>query len=295
MKIVHHDDADGKCAAFWVSKSAFHDDGEAIEFIQMNYNKNFPLEKIIPGEQVYIVDYSIEPDEMRALLAVAGDVVWIDHHITAIEKYKDFEHNVSGIRMDGIAACMLTWVYLNRMTFGGIGEALAFHPNMCNDAPAFVKFIADNDVWKFEHGDTTRYFCTALNSTDMRPDGEIWKVLVGRTGYTWKLVEDGKTMMKFRDGWAAGYMKIGFDTEFEGHLCYACNLGKCNSDYFKSLPKGKYDILMPFVFNGDCWNVSLYSEKVDVSEIAKKYGGGGHKGASGFRCDVLPFKKKVAE
>ena len=29
--------------------------------------------------------------------------------------------------------------------------------------------------------------------------------------------------------------------------------------------------------------------EVDTSEIAKKYGGGGHKGASGFNCDILPW------
>ena len=49
---------------------------------------------------------------------------------------------------------------------------------------------------------------------------------------------------------------------------------------------------MPFSFDGDKWTVSLYSTSVDVSEIAKKYGGGGHKGASGFHCKELPFMKE---
>ena len=48
---------------------------------------------------------------------------------------------------------------------------------------------------------------------------------------------------------------------------------------------------MPFVFDGTQFTISLYSEVVDVSEIAKKYGGGGHKGASGFHCKQLPFSK----
>ena len=39
------------------------------------------------------------------------------------------------------------------------------------------------------------------------------------------------------------------------------------------------------------WRVSLYTifDHIDVSEIAKKYGGGGHKNAAGFVCDNLPF------
>lgn len=103
---------------------------------------------------------------------------------------------------------------------------------------------------------------------------------------------EGQSMLRFRDGWAKEYTKLGFETEFEGHLCFAMNLGHCNSDYFKSLPNGKYDIFIPFVFDGDQYTVSLYSTDTDVSEIAKKYGGGGHKKASGFQCKELPFKKK---
>lgn len=295
MKIVHHNDADGKCAAFWVLQCAHvRSDDSMIDFIEMNYNKKFPLEKVKPNEYVYIVDYSIEPDEMRELLTITSNVVWIDHHITAIEKYKDFEHIIPGLRVDGTAACLLTWVYFNRMIVGG-NMYFSFLREMCNDAPWFTKLIADNDVWQFRYGDDTRYFCTALNSKDLSPMGSVWAKLYSSPEYTRDMIKEGETMMKFRDGWAAGYMKIGFETEFEGHLCYACNLGKCNSDFFKSLPKGKYDIFMPFVFNGDCWNISLYSEKVDVSEIAKKYGGGGHKGAAGFHWGALPFKKKVSE
>jgi nanoRNase/pAp phosphatase (c-di-AMP/oligoRNAs hydrolase) len=38
--------------------------------------------------------------------------------------------------------------------------------------------------------------------------------------------------------------------------------------------------------------VSLYSEKVDVSIIAKNHGGGGHAGAAGFICRDLPFERR---
>jgi nanoRNase/pAp phosphatase (c-di-AMP/oligoRNAs hydrolase) len=37
--------------------------------------------------------------------------------------------------------------------------------------------------------------------------------------------------------------------------------------------------------------VSLYSTKpeIDCGEIARTFGGGGHKGAAGFQCTELPF------
>lgn len=46
-------------------------------------------------------------------------------------------------------------------------------------------------------------------------------------------------------------------------------------------------------FDGRKWDVSLYhadgKEQHDLSLIAVKYGGGGHRGACGFRSDKLPF------
>ena len=55
----------------------------------------------------------------------------------------------------------------------------------------------------------------------------------------------------------------------------------------------QYPLCLSFVYMGNKWTVGLYSETIDVSVIAKKYGGGGHTGAAGFVCDTLPFKKEV--
>ena len=107
-----------------------------------------------------------------------------------------------------------------------------------------------------------------------------------------KIIEEGKTMIKYRDNLAKEYCKSkGFETEFEGHKVFAMNIGLAGSDWFKSIDDGSYDILMPFSYNGKHknWSYSMYSKTVDVSVIAKKYGGGGHKGASGFTTDKLIF------
>jgi hypothetical protein len=41
--------------------------------------------------------------------------------------------------------------------------------------------------------------------------------------------------------------------------------------------------------------VTLYSDRVDVSEIARKFGGGGHEGAAGFSLERTgsPFPPRV--
>ena len=76
-------------------------------------------------------------------------------------------------------------------------------------------------------------------------------------------------------------------------LCRYC--GKVNSGggslIFESVNGRSYDIMITFVFTGKHWVVSMYNDNgnVDVGAIAKKYGGGGHKAASGFKVEKLPF------
>jgi oligoribonuclease NrnB/cAMP/cGMP phosphodiesterase (DHH superfamily) len=293
MKCFYHGDKDGECAGFWVYLSAgLYDGYEAdIKFLRINYGMDFPFNDIKENEQVYIVDYSISPDEMRRLLTITKDVTWIDHHKTAIAKYKDFEYNLRGVRYDGVAGCMLTYCYLHHMTERGQGEIKPFDLSMTKDAPMFTKLLADYDVWTFEFGDDTRYFQTGVNSYDFEPENKRWYDLLD-DGAEKIYIEEGKTMIKYRDNWAKDYCKCkGFETEFEGHKCYVMNLGLCGSDYFKSIDDGSYEILIAFSYNGKDWSISLYSKTVDVSEIAKKYGGGGHRGASGFNSDALLFKR----
>ena len=67
---------------------------------------------------------------MRKLLQITEDVTWIDHHKTAIEKYDGFDYDIRGLRYDGIAACMLTYCYLNHMTYCGIGIVNPFNISM---------------------------------------------------------------------------------------------------------------------------------------------------------------------
>ena len=297
MKCFYHNDADGKCAGFWVCWSAGLTRADRCEFIEMSYEKPFPMDTICPNEQIYIVDYSISPDKMRELLKITTDVTWIDHHKTAIEKYDGFEYDIRGLRYDGIAACMLTYCYLHHMTDRGFDETKRFDISMTKDAPVFTKLIADWDVWKFDYGDDTRKFITAFNSYDFRPESEEWARFFNtglRHGVTTEteMIKEGAAMIKYRDGWAKSYLeRFGFETEFEGLKCFAVNLGNCNSEYFKSLPEGKYDAFMPFAFNGEKWTVSMYSTTHDISDICKKHGGGGHAKAAGFTCVELPFKK----
>jgi nanoRNase/pAp phosphatase (c-di-AMP/oligoRNAs hydrolase) len=73
-----------------------------------------------------------------------------------------------------------------------------------------------------------------------------------------------------------------------GQKAYALNAYRFGSQGFGEKAK-EYPVCIAFIYDGRQFTVSLYSETVDVSTIAKSFGGGGHKGAAGFVCKELPF------
>jgi len=296
MKTYYHSDMDGVCSAFWVHLNVGIRDNYPHSFHQINYNQKFPLKDIQHEEQIWIVDYSISPEEMAELLLITEDVTWIDHHKTAIEKYIDFPIDIRGIRKDGEAGCVLTFKYINWWTARGEGPIDIKKEDKNNPVPEFTLLIGDRDIWAFKYGDRTKYFYLGAQLYDWANlDSSFWTMpfVYGGEGIE-KIIEEGKVSEKYRNNFSKRYLdSYSFPVQFEGYSSLAMNIGLGSSEYFLDNEK-KYDILMPFVFDGKRWGVSLYTIKkeIDVSVIAKKYGGGGHRGAAGFVIDSLPFKKE---
>jgi len=313
MKCFYHNDMDGRASGFCVHAWAGLTDLEKYEpeFIQINYGIDFPFDKIGKDELVYIVDFSISPAEMLRLLEITKDVIWIDHHKTAIEKYADFPHYIRGIRKDGEAGCVLTWKYLHWYTGRGTGPedfTITEKDRPGLEVPLFIRLIGDRDIWAWKLGEQTKLFHAAAQANNTDPDSEFWwkcmghevdpNVGPGNKNYHEKglifwenLMKAGRTIEQYREQYYKDYRsELSFPVEFEGHKVIAMNVARVGSEAFGGDAAFKdYPILMPFYFDGTKFTVSLYSKTVDVSEIAKKYGGGGHKGASGFQCKELPF------
>lgn len=268
MKCFYHTDNDGKCAGAIVKKKY-----PECEMFGIDYKDRFPLEDIKQNEEIYIVDYSIQPDEMEKLLAMTLNVHWIDHHKTAIEKYNGFKEEIKGIRDVSDSGCELTWDYIFS----------------AENIPDTVLLIGDRDTWKFKYGDKTRHFHLGISSLDLSPESIIWNSLLIDNYDISGILDNGMAIQDsikrrnkdFFDKWA-------YDLEFERYNCIAMNKGTCGSEAFGD-ESDNHDMAVSYIFDGNKWTVTMYSQKVDVSIIAKKYGGGGHTGAAGFVVDKLPF------
>lgn len=73
------------------------------------------------------------------------------------------------------------------------------------------------------------------------------------------------------------------------------DLARCNSNTFaaRDIPETGHDALLAFYWTGKHFSVSMYHaahrKELDLSQIAVRFGGGGHRGACGFRSKSLPF------
>ena len=210
MKCFYHRDNDGVFSAACVAAFSTQTQDEAREFVSINYNEPFPFDTIGAHEQVWIVDYSIEPDEMRRLLGITENVHWIDHHKTAIDKYKDFNTQIRGVRQDGLAACHLTWLY-----FHGVGE----------DLPRAIELVADYDIWAFQYGEETRFFHAGIQLRDVTPTSAYLARLLSATDDEvaqamdiGDVISDGKIVERYRQkNFASIEAEWSFPVEFEGH------------------------------------------------------------------------------
>lgn len=168
-KILHHNDDDGRCAAFLVKRYINTINPMQVlspkDFIEYNYNtdltKRYP--EIHENETVYIVDISMCEEVLKFVNYVidnGGKVIHIDHHDTGIKYY---ENHVSEIDHDcytpfmkqGISGAMLTWIYTDIMD-----DANRVNPNQ-------VKFDFDNDDYR-------RRCCLVNdNGEPINKDGEL--------------------------------------------------------------------------------------------------------------------------
>jgi oligoribonuclease NrnB/cAMP/cGMP phosphodiesterase (DHH superfamily) len=265
--IYHGNCADGFGAA-WVVRKAL---GPGVDFHAGVY-QNDPPWKDIEGRDVLMVDFSYKRTVLQDIREYAASVKILDHHKTAEADLKDlpgvdtvFDMNRSGAR--------IAWDY--------------FFPN---DAPPMLLLhIEDRDLWRFALAHTREI---QANVFSYPYDFDVWDRLMAMP--ITDLVAEGRAIERkhFKDIEELTQV-VTRDFTIGGHTVPVANLPyTLTSDAGHLLAKGK-----PFAGcywdtpQGRVFSLRSTDDGLDVSEIAKQYGGGGHRNASGFR---VPYGHELA-
>lgn len=251
---------------------------EAI-LIPFDYNMVFDFSLIKKQDTVYMVDVSLPKDHM-ILLRNNCNLIWIDHHISKINELEGFPFN--GIQKVGAGAIELVWDFV-------IKEPI----------PRGVKLLSRYDVWDLNPEVINYQY--GIRALDLNPsDTESWIHNVFRDEIIPFHIKQGEVILNYLEQQNKKEVnQIGFITEFESYKVLMVNKCNINSLYFKDHELHDFvDILMNFSYDSrnSKWKVSLYTtkENIDVSAIAYKYGGGGHRKAAGayLTYEQLPIRKE---
>ena len=169
-----------------------------------------------------------------------------------------------------------------------------YHHREVNE-PLAVRLAGEYDVWD-KRDPRADLFQLGLKSKDLTPAHWSALLLPGANSEAGvkDLVDRGRTISAYKEALDAEIINaFGFDREWEGLNFLCLNAARCNSLSFKAGVKDHHDGLLGFRYDGKKYTVSLYGvphkPDVDLSVIASKYGGGGHKQACGFQSETLPF------
>lgn len=268
MKCFYHkSDFDGQCSAA-IIKLAYPE----CELVGVDYSDEPDYGTVVDGETIFIVDFSFPRVDMLHL-NTNTDLIWIDHHKSAIDSM--FDMNIKGLRQIGVGACELTWHYL------------AASRGITEDTPKAIKLLSRYDVWDHKDPEVLWFQYGLRLAKDTGPHSPIWSVLFEDQSIAVAgTISDGKKILKYETIQNALVAKsMSYTLEFEGLRALVINRPFSNSKVLDSVyDPAKHDIMIVAGFKNDEFKYTVYSNKpeIDVSKIATKFGGGGHAGAAGF-------------
>lgn len=284
--IYHGNCADGFGAA-WAVRHALGADN--VEFHAGVYQDPPPD---VAGRDVVMVDFSYKNAAIHEMAAKASTLLILDHHKSAADDLAGLPPPLDG-PYDPNA--MLHWQRecnapasvhaLFDMTRSGAGLAWDFfHPG--EPRPPLINHIEDRDLWRFMLYGTREIQATLFSYPY---DFDIWDKLMEED--TVALRRDGEAIERKHHKDIAELLEackrrmvIG------GHSVPVASLPyTLSSDAGHIMAQGE-----PFAAcywdtpDGRVFSLRSAEDGMDVSEIAKQYGGGGHRNAAGFR---LPYDK----
>lgn len=223
---------------------------------------------LFKDKDVYVVDYSFHLDEMLAYQNVARSFVVIDHHLSA---EKDVTSLNTFVFNNGYSGAYLAWEY--------------FHPNTI--VPELIRYISDADIWDHSLPDWKEIEHFIYNNGESHFSfahfEKLHETLETEEGYS-RAKSIGAMLISGREAQVTMYTDLAELITFEGHEVYAVNAPReIRSELGHVLASKTNSFALIFTYEKGFWKCSMRSvNDFDVSIIATKYGGGGHKNSAAF-------------
>jgi uncharacterized protein len=274
--LYHANCLDGFGAAFaaWLKLR------DRATYIPVNYSN--PPPNLEPCDRLYILDFSYPADTLRELVSsgVAKQVVVLDHHKTAEADLRDLS---SIVELIGSPDKPGIYTHFDMEESGSTLSWLFFGNYPWMLMPDFFRYLRDRDLWKWEM-DRSKEFSAALASYPQEFD--VWETFLGSQEAIRRLKNEGEALLRSQKQRVMKMCQNALWMRIAGHTVPCVNTASDISEVGEYL--GEQFPHAPFsasftVLSSEKAKWSLRSRGgFDVSEVAKKFGGGGHKAAAGF-------------
>lgn len=273
--IYHANCDDGFAAAYAVWKRF----GDGVDFVACQYGQDAPD---VTGKDVLIVDFSFKKDVMEGLGNRAQRIIVLDHHKTAKDELESFT------KMQAVGGPFMKR-YADRL-IEGVGVCFDMEKSGCRLAweycfgsdpmPEWMECVEDRDLWRFAIP-ITKEVCIAIRS--LPRDFELWDMFT-----TERLANDGVAIRRYVDMIVSNICDTAFTEVIAGH---EVPVAACSYDFVSETahellhrnPDAPFAACLVRSHDGVTYSLRSMDDRMDVSEIAKANGGGGHRNAAGFR------------
>ena len=289
IMIYHANCADGFGAA-WAAWMRW---GDAVTYIPCSYGQEPPD---VAGKHVLIGDFSYKQDVMKDLAIAAKSIIVLDHHETAEAELSDWIwDDVNGEFWAGDDPTKALH-YMDKY----LGQPIAAQVDMnrsgarmvwdfCHDtaAPLLIQLIEDRDLWRFTMRETKPFGawlrCEPFNF-------ERWELIsleLEERSNADRIFAEAYAMQRFMDQKVSEIGQLARLGIIAGHTVPICN---CPMMFASEVGHWLLDE-WPDVGFAACYSDQVSSrgyslrsrdDRLNVADIAKKFGGGGHRNAAGF-------------
>jgi oligoribonuclease NrnB/cAMP/cGMP phosphodiesterase (DHH superfamily) len=266
---------------FGAKYAAWRKFGDEAEYLAVNYGQPIPqklLNALLSKKaldkkvEIYILDFSYPRNSLELLRGMCDTLVVLDHHKTAEEDLAGLDYAIFDMDKSG---AVLAWEY--------------FHPDKA--IPEVLLNIQDGDLWKFERANT-KELRAALPLLEF--DVELLHHYVVNENEYERFLDQGIGLLDAENieikQRVPNYVhKISLF----GRSCGCINCTTFISKTGAAITADKslgVDIALMYqvIKNGDVL-LSFRAAKdngIDVSELARKFGGGGHAKSAGGKCSL---------
>ena len=264
LVLYHASCSDGFCAA-WIYRR-FVD--PKADFRAVQYGSQPPS---VAERDVVVLDFSFPRSQLLEMKGQATSLRVLDHHQTAAADLEGLDFCVFDLEKSG---ARLAWEHFSPLA-----------PEPADEIHWLVDYTEDKDLWRWKLSDS-RAVNAAVGSYP-RVFG-VWDRMAQRQ--PGELVVEGNAILRFQDRLIRPRVKNHAWASIGGYRVPVTNSTCLSSEIGNALAEGQPFAAVFFITTDSKVVYNLRSntrDGVDVGEIARQYGGGGHRHAASFIAEAM--------